>query len=245
VTPNPWLAVTGGTAGPRYAARFAELAASGQDLDGEARRVHTLLAERPSDVLDAGCGTGRVARRLTELGHRVVGVDLDRSMLDEAQAAAPDGTWLLVDLAELPAPDDPADPLSGRRFDLVVAAGNLWPLLTPGTHGRVAAAIAARLRPDGRLISGFGLDAEHVPFTLPDEVTFFSLDDYDRVCEAAGLVLVERSADWDGREPRGDRPGDQGYAVSVHARPGDGASGNPTDATDATRTDGVPGRAAP
>lgn len=211
---NPWLAVTGGRAGPGYAARFAALAAAGEDLHGEARRVHMLLGERPADVLDAGCGTGRVATRLREIGHRVVGVDLDASMLDEARAADPDGTWVLADLARLPAPGDDRDPLAGRAFDLVVAAGNLWPLLTPGTHRRVAAALGARLRPGGLLISGFGLDDEHVPFTLPDAVGFPTLDDYDEACGAAGLVPVVRTADWEAREPyRGG-----GYAVSVHTR---------------------------
>lgn len=219
MTANPWLTVTGGTAGPGYAARFAALAAAGNDLDGEARRVHALLGGRPGDVLDAGCGTGRVGRRLTELGHRVVGVDLDASMLAEARAAAPSGEWLLVDLADLPAPAAPDDPLGGRTVDAIVAAGNLWPLLTPGTHRRVAAALAARLRPDGLMISGFGLDAEHVPFTLPDGVGFPTLDEYDAACAAAGLTPVVRTADWDGAEPYAP---EAGYAVSVHQRVGTG-----------------------
>jgi SAM-dependent methyltransferase len=204
---NPWLTVTGGTAGPDYAARFATLAAEGADLHGEARRVDALLAgldRRPGDVLDAGCGTGRVAVRLAELGHRVVGADLDDSMLAEARAARPDLDWRLVDLARLDL---------GRRFDLVVAAGNLWPLLTPGTHARVVARLAAHLRPGGLLVFGFGLDAEHVPFTLPDGVPFPDLAAYDTACVGAGLTLRTRTADWDGVEPFDGG----GYAVSVHA----------------------------
>jgi SAM-dependent methyltransferase len=207
VPSNPWLAVTGGTAGPGYAARFAALAAEGTDLHGEARRVDALLAgpqRRPGDVLDAGCGTGRVAVRLAELGHRVVGADLDSSMLAEARAARPDLDWRLVDLARLDL---------GRRFDLVVAAGNLWPLLTPGTHARVVARLAAHLRPGGLLVLGFGLDAEHVPFALPDGVPFPGLVAYDTACVGAGLTLRTRTADWDGAQPYDGG----GYAVSVHA----------------------------
>jgi SAM-dependent methyltransferase len=204
---NPWLAVTGGTAGPGYAARFAALAAEGADLHGEARRVDALLADqgrRPGDVLDAGCGTGRVAVHLADLGHRVVGADLDASMLAEAVAARPDLDWRLVDLARLDL---------GRRFDLVVAAGNLWPLLTPGTHARVVARLAAHLRPGGLLVLGFGLDADHVPFTLPDGVGFPDLVAYDTACVGAGLTLRARTADWEGTEPYDGG----GYAVSVHA----------------------------
>lgn len=212
--PNPWLRITGGTAGPDYAARFAALAAAGEDLHGEARRVHSLLAEAPgsiptdtaaggAEVLDAGCGTGRVAIHLAALGHRVVGVDLDASMLAEAAAAAPGLEWIHADLAELDL---------GRQVDVVVAAGNLWPLLTPGSHAAVLARLAAHLRPDGLLVAGFGLDDEHVPFALPGGTAFPTLADWDSAAAAAGLTLVTRTADWDGQQPyRGG-----GYAVSVH-----------------------------
>ncbi|WP_433803458.1 class I SAM-dependent methyltransferase [Actinomycetospora sp. CA-084318] len=202
---NPWIAVTGGTAGPGYAERFATMAAEGADLHGEARRVHELLGACPGDVLDAGCGTGRVAIHLAGLGHRVEGVDLDVSMLDEARAAAPHLTWHLRDLTALDL---------GRRFDLVVGAGNLWPLLTPGTHARVVARLAAHLRPGGLLVLGFGLDDEHVPFTLPDGVPFPDLHAYDTAAVGAGLQLLTRTADWDGVEPYAGG----GYAVSVHRR---------------------------
>lgn len=205
---NPWLAATGGTAGPGYAARFAALEARGEDLHGEARRVHALLGRRPGDVLDAGCGTGRVAIHLARLGHRVVGVDLDDSMLDEARAAAPELDWRGGDLA------DPAAVRLDHPVDAVVAAGNLWPLLTPGTHADVVAVLVGHLRPGGILVAGFGLDAAHVPFTLPDGVPFPGLDDYDAACAAAGLVLRTRTADWDGTEPYDGG----GYAVSVHTR---------------------------
>lgn len=210
-TGNPWLLATGGTAGPDYAARFAARAATGEDLHGEARRVDALLGGgvgRRGDVLDAGCGTGRVAVHLAALGHRVTGVDLDASMLDEARAAAPELTWVHADLAAFDAPR-----ALGRRVDLVVAAGNLWPLLTPGTHAEVVARLAAALRPGGLLVAGFGLDADHVPFTMPPGVAFPDLAGWDAACAAAGLPLVARTADWEGHVPF--RPGG-GYAVSVH-----------------------------
>src|SRR5882757_10954674 len=94
-----WADLTGGNSGAAYAARFAELAASGADMHGEARLCASLVPAG-SRVLDAGCGTGRVAIRLAELGYDCVGVDLDASMLAVARRAAPELTWILADLSD-------------------------------------------------------------------------------------------------------------------------------------------------
>jgi SAM-dependent methyltransferase len=194
----------GGVSGEEYAARFAARAASGEDMHGEARFC-TGLVPPGARVLDAGCGTGRVAARLAELGYTCVGVDVDESMLLVARRAAPQVPWHRADLASLTAAD--LDGASG--FDLVVMAGNVVPLLAEGTLDRAVAAQAALLRPEGLLVAGFGLDAGHLPPRCP--VT--SLTEYDEACARAGLVLRERFSTWDGDpyEPEG------GYAVSVHA----------------------------
>src|SRR5512139_1105914 len=93
-----WAELTGGRSGASYAARFAELAASGADVHGEARFCASLVPIG-SRVLDAGTGTGRVAIRLAELGYHCIGVDLDASMLAEARRLAPEMTWIKADLA--------------------------------------------------------------------------------------------------------------------------------------------------
>lgn len=202
---NRWLANTGGTRGPEYAERFRRLAAEGRDLHGEARFCDDLLPE-PARVLDAGCGTGRVAIELARQGHEVVGVDLDASMLAEAEAAAPGLTWVLDDLADL----DPLR-LGGRgSFDLVVAAGNVMIFLTPGSEAEVVRALAAMLRPGGILVSGFSLAGG------PDGVgATITAAEYEDACAAAGLVRRTRYAGWD-REPW--VPGGD-YLVAVHAAP--------------------------
>src|SRR3954468_17362500 len=107
-----WDDLTGGGTGADYAARFAALAASGADMHGEAALCAALVPVG-SRILDAGCGTGRVAIRLAELGYDCVGVDSDRSMLEVARTAQPDIPWLLRDLADIDDLDE--------TFDLVVA----------------------------------------------------------------------------------------------------------------------------
>ncbi|MER7393947.1 class I SAM-dependent methyltransferase [Streptomyces sp. NPDC000151] len=198
-----WQELTGETSGNDYAARFAALARSGKDVHGEAR-LCAALVPAGARVLDAGCGTGRVMIRLTELGYDCVGVDLDASMLAVAREQAPDLPWFQADLAEFE-PD-----LLGIAgdFDLVVAAGNIFPLLAAGTEATVVKRLAAALRPGGLMVAGFGLDAAHLP--VPPSITLSEYDDY---CAAAGLTLVDRFATWNADPYDGG-----GYAVSVHRR---------------------------
>lgn len=208
-----WQELTGGTSGADYHARFAELAASGAHVHGEADLCAALLdtagrERRQVRVLDAGCGTGRVAIRLAEMGFSCVGVDMDASMLAVAKEHAPDLLWYQADLAALSA----ASLGGGRDFDLVVMAGNVVPLLAPGTVAPVIGSLGALLAPGGLLVAGFGLDAEHLPAGCP--VT--PLPEYDDACAHAGLRLEDRLSSWDG-EPF-DAEG--GYAVSLHRRPG-------------------------
>ncbi|KUN89618.1 SAM-dependent methyltransferase [Streptomyces bungoensis] len=198
-----WEQLTGGTSGQDYAARFAALAGSGKDVHGEARFCAALVPPG-ARVLDAGCGTGRVMIRLAELGYDCVGVDLDASMLAEARRQAPALPWFQTDLAGF----DPALLGIAADFELVVAAGNVFPLLAAGTEATVVGRLAASLRPGGLLVAGFGLDEAHLP--VPPGIT---LPQYDDCCASAGLTLVDRFATWDADPYTGG-----GYAVSVHRR---------------------------
>jgi SAM-dependent methyltransferase len=170
-----WLEETGGTRGAEYEERFRARAARGVDVHGEAAYVDALLPPG-SSVLDAGCGTGRVALELARRGHTVVGVDNDASMLDVARRTT-GVSWALEDLAELDLVE---------RFDLVVAAGNVVVYLAPGSEPEVLARLAAHLKPGGLLVSGWRTDRLDVPA-------------YDAWAGAAGLEPVVRHATWDGQ----------------------------------------------
>ena len=84
--------------GDAYQQRFDQLAASGTDVHGEAAFV---MRYRPATLLDAGCGTGRVAVEVARRGVEVVGVDLDASMLATARRLGPTVEWHEADLATL------------------------------------------------------------------------------------------------------------------------------------------------
>ncbi len=197
--------------GESYQGRFDSLAASGADVHGEAAFV---ARWKPATVLDAGCGTGRVARELARRGVDTVGVDLDPSMIATARRLSPELDWIIGDMAVTDL---------ARRFDVVVMAGNV-PLFT-GEESRSAlvAGCARHLAEGGRLVAGFQLDRH------------YGLDDYDRDCHRVGLACTGRWATWSGD------PYDGGaYAVSVHQKAAggseddqkggspDGGSGRPT-----------------
>jgi SAM-dependent methyltransferase len=165
------------------------MAAAGRSIHGEADFVSRF---EPDSVLDAGCGTGRVAIELARRGIEVVGVDLDPLMLAEARAKAPELTWVEADLVELDL---------GRTFDVVAAPGNVMIFLARSTEREVVRRLATHLAPDGALVAGFQL------------TTRYGLARYDDDCAAAGLTLVERYSTWE-CDPWND--GD--YAVSVHRR---------------------------
>ncbi|MGW0938509.1 class I SAM-dependent methyltransferase [Streptomyces sp. NPDC002666] len=198
-----WSDMAGKASGEDYAARFEALARSGKNVHGEARFCAALVPVG-ARVLDAGCGTGRVMIRLAELGYDCVGVDLDASMLAVARKQAPGLPWFQVDLAEF----EPDSLGIAGGFDLVVAAGNIFPLLAPGTESAVVERLSAALRPGGLLVAGFGLDESHLP--VPPGLT---LSDYDDWCAGAGFTFVDRFATWDADPYAGG-----GYAVSVHRR---------------------------
>ena len=183
-----------GPRGQDYDARWQKLAASGAAVHGEADLIESLLrSSGGTKVLDAGCGTGRVAIELAARGFSVVGLDADPAMLRVAEAKAPQLRWIECDLVDTDAHLD-------ETFDLVAMPGNVMIFVERGTEAAVVAQVAARVDTGGLVVAGFQLTTGRL-----------TLDRYDAVAEAAGLELVDRWATWD-RAPFSG--GD--YAVSVH-----------------------------
>ena len=180
--------------GDDYQARFDALAASGQDVHGEASFVLG-LEPRPATVLDAGCGTGRVAIELARRGLDVVGTDVDPAMLDTARRRSPELPWVQADLASLEL---------DRSFDAVVLAGNVLLFVRPGTEADVVHRCAAHLDAGGALVAGFSLRPGG-----------YGVEQLDAHATDAGLGLAERWATWD-RRPWSSA---DDYAVSVFRAP--------------------------
>lgn len=140
-----------------YARRWDDLAAAGNDINGEARLIDAMVS-RNARILDAGCGTGRVGGYLAAQGHQVNGIDLDPVLIRHAQESFPQSRWFVGDLAVLDDPaHHPADWDPTLRFDAIVSAGNVLPFLDPASRGRAVANLTALLAEGGRLVCGFGV----------------------------------------------------------------------------------------
>ena len=197
-----WWEIGGAARSDVYDDRWKRMEERGEWVHGEADLVSWF---EPGSVLDAGCGTGRVAIELDRRGIDVVGVDVDTRMLEEARAKAPGVQWVLGDLVdvEIAGPGAGAATSARREFDLIVMAGNVMVFVEVGTEAAIVANMARHLSPGGRLVSGFRLGLSPLTFA-----------DYDWFAADAGLELEHRWTTWD-REPF-----DGGsYAVTVHRRP--------------------------
>jgi 2-polyprenyl-3-methyl-5-hydroxy-6-metoxy-1,4-benzoquinol methylase len=121
-------------AGGPLAGRLAQLAGAVGDL-----------APPGAELLDLGCGSGELARRLAASGYRVTGADIAPTML--RQAALADGPravrWVRLE------PGWQALPFADARLDVVVSASVLEYVPDPGA---VLAECARVLRPGGVLV---------------------------------------------------------------------------------------------
>ncbi|MFV2039940.1 MAG: class I SAM-dependent methyltransferase [Acidimicrobiales bacterium] len=184
VEESGWITIT--KSNPNHSAwyieRFQAMEAAGDDLAGEARFVDA-MAPRGARILDAGCGTGRVGAALAELGHDVVGVDVDPELIAAAEEAHSGPTWFVGDLAEL----DLASKGIGEGFDIIVAAGNVMTFLAPSTRREVLTRLRTHLRQTGRLVLGFGAGRG------------YEFDEFFSHINEVGLVLELKLSTWDMR----------------------------------------------
>jgi len=157
-----------------YDTKWKQMAAAGQNPHGEVDFVAQL---EPSSVLDAGCGTGRVAIEFARRGVDVVGSDIDPQMLAQAEANAPELTWVQSDLAALDLQ---------RTFDAVVLAGNIILFVVPGTEAAVVQGAARHVGVGGYMVAGFSLGRG------------VTAEDWESWLRHAGLDPVERLSTWNG-----------------------------------------------
>ncbi|MGO9000004.1 MAG: class I SAM-dependent methyltransferase [Polyangiaceae bacterium] len=105
------------------------------------RFIRRVLRKTGRDVLDVGCATGSLARKLREGGARPVGIDLNPTFIAAGRAKDPRGEYFIGDMRAL---------RLRRRFDVVLCLGTT--LAYCRTSDEVASTLAGFhrvLRPGG------------------------------------------------------------------------------------------------
>ncbi len=142
--------------------------------------------DAPLRILDAACGIGRFAVPLARDGHTVHGID---ACLPSLEAAARHGAGLdglRLTWGDVRALDALGEAFAGE-YDLVLAFELLCYLPDPGA---VAASLASRLRPGGRLIAS----VEAWPGALLSDAAGVRIEDLPEVRRTR--VLAERDERW-------------------------------------------------
>ena len=179
----------------KYDQRWETMAARGENVHGEADAVTRLIERHVVDrvgadgprvchVLDAGCGTGRLAVELERRGHIVTAIDLDPDMVDRARAKSSAIRWLVGDLAKL---DDVIDADDG--YDVIVMAGNILNFCAPGSQTAIVHNLVRHLAAGGLLVCGWSQE-------LRDDAYLWT--DFVRDARELGANLAETWTNWDG-----------------------------------------------
>lgn len=113
-------------------------------IDAVKAEIASTWVERGHEVLEIGCGTGRLSRLMADRGARVTAVDVSEKMLAAARANAPGVEVLHMTATEI-------GRLGEGRFDRVVST-LVFSELSEDELGYVLGAARALLKPGGKLV---------------------------------------------------------------------------------------------
>lgn len=175
------------------------------------REVARSLPASPLDILDFGCGAGRSSRFLTQLGHRVTGVDANPHIVEEARSRNPSDYFKVIAKHEiLPFADHSFDAffsswafVEERDPDMIVGAlKELRRVIKPGGTGIVIANTAEFYEYDWLscnvnfpenappLLSGQRVVVRLLPENLVIHDYYWSGEDYLGFFAASGLSVL-------------------------------------------------------
>jgi SAM-dependent methyltransferase len=151
-------------------ARYYNLLYQDKDYAAEAKFIHQLLkthAPTTQSILELGCGTGKHAALLAELGYEVYGVDLSAQMLEQAEKRLPTLNPEVASKLEF-SQGDVRTVRVDRQFDAVISLFHVFSYQTTNQDLQAAFATAkAHLKPGGVLI----FDCWYGPAVLSDRPT--------------------------------------------------------------------------
>lgn len=176
--------------------------ASSRNIDAVQRRLlQRAFARIARDVplagrraLDYGCGVGRLAPFIEQVGCRYSGVDIADEMIDRARAFMPGRDFQCLQEGRIPHGDG--------AFDLVLSVGVVHH--NPyDEQQRILSEFARVLRPDGRLVlfeaAGPRVTGEHTEFARPVDDWIAFVESYGFAClgtEGCRYFLARAASRW-------------------------------------------------
>lgn len=167
-------------------------------------RIIPLIPPR-SQVLDAGCGTGKpVAISLAAAGHMVTGIDISNAMISLSRKAIPNGDFHVVDMrAFMPPPGKQFDAifnilslfvLTREEIESLMKKWSAW--MKPGGILGICTIAAEDLDPEskGGKYDDDGLCARGVQehfMSRISEYTLFTRQGWDKMLADRGFVVKE------------------------------------------------------
>jgi SAM-dependent methyltransferase len=124
------------------------------DWPGEIDFYRSMALQASGPVLEVGCGTGRVAVRLADLGFPLVGLDRSAAMLEVARRKSSSIRWIQADMRDFDL---------GECFHLIIIPGHSFQhMLTEEDQQACLACLSRHLNPGATLI--IHLDHQHLPW---------------------------------------------------------------------------------
>ncbi|PLS03766.1 class I SAM-dependent methyltransferase [Neobacillus cucumis] len=153
-----------------------------------------LAPQKGEKILDLGCGTGDLAKQLSEYGAEMTGVDKSEKMIEQARNKYPDIKFIVQDATELE---------FHHEFDAVFSNAALHWIKQPR---EALTCIYNCLKQGGRFVAEFGgkgnirsisdeiinqIEAENLPFNIKKFPWFFpSIAEYTSLMEQAGFRVT-------------------------------------------------------
>ena len=212
-------------------------------LDSFLHEVKTEAADRPLMLLDVGCGSGRLSRRLFEQGFSVLGVDINSGAVHAAEhnAATADTVGRSLRFAVADFAEDASPQLDGGPFDVVVCQLVISIIGDVRHRANLLRHARENLRPGGRLfLSASGVSdtinagyarlyAEDLPLTGERHTYLsrndsgkvlymthhFTVDELTSLLEAAGFDEISVATE---RETSSRRPDEAAYFLYATCR---------------------------
>lgn len=149
-----------------------------------------LVRSKDATILDIGCGSGKDAQQFTDMGYRVIGIDLSEGLLGKAKQLHPGIDLRKMDMRQLDFGDETFDAIWSSAAllhlndeDIKATLGEILRVLKPGG---VLAVSFKEGRGSGEILEPFSTD-------LARFYTFQTTESLNKLLSKAGFVVKDNT----------------------------------------------------